>query len=163
MERRFVATVFRLCGLDREVRCAPGDDLVEQKPDVVEQGRLVALDGEHIVGAPGEEILGEGALGVQRIGGDGQAGDIGQRLEQGNDGADLVCTRPPPKEPPTLRCLHLRVGAGVSERGEDVQPGGYLIVRMEKSTKHKSNLRQSPSIKTSTAHAPRIPCFPSGL
>ena len=28
----------------------------------------------------------------QRIGGDGQAGDIGQRLEQGNDGADLVCT-----------------------------------------------------------------------
>ena len=87
-----VAAVFRLCGLDREVRCALGDDLVEQKPDVVEQGRLVALDGEHIVGAPGEEILGEGALGEQRIGGDGQAGDIGQRLEQGNDGADLVGT-----------------------------------------------------------------------
>ena len=61
--------------------------------------------------------------------------------------------RPPPKEPPTLRCLHLRVGAGVSERGEDVQPGGYLIVRMEKSTKHKSALAADPPELDSERHA----------
>ena len=54
------------------------------------QGRLVALDGEQIVGAAAEEIIGEGALGEQRIGGDGAACDIGKRLEQGDDGADLV-------------------------------------------------------------------------
>ena len=82
--------VFGLCGLDDEVRRALSDAFVEQEPDIVEQGRLVALDGEHILSAPGEEILGEGALGEHRIGGDGAPGDVGQRLEQGDDGADFV-------------------------------------------------------------------------
>ena len=35
-------------------------------------------------------IPGQRALGEQRIGGDGAACDVGQRLEQGDDGADLV-------------------------------------------------------------------------
>ena len=58
-----MAAVFGPCGLDGEVRCAPGDALVEQKPDVVMQGRLVALDGEQIVGPAAEQIIGEAALG----------------------------------------------------------------------------------------------------
>ena len=56
----------------------------------VMQFRLVALDGEQIVGAAAEEIIGEAALCQQRIGGDGAPGDVGKRLEQGDDGADLV-------------------------------------------------------------------------
>ena len=54
------------------------------------QGRLVALDGEQIVGAAAEQVIGEAALCQQRIGGYGAPGDVGKRLEQGDDGADLV-------------------------------------------------------------------------
>ena len=79
-----------LCALDGEVRRALSDALVEQELDIVLQGRLVALDGEQIVGAATEEILGQRPLGEQRIGGDGAPCDVGQRLEQGDDGADLV-------------------------------------------------------------------------
>ena len=85
-----VAAVFGLCGFGGEVRCAPGDALVEQEVDIVIQVGLIALDGEQIVGAAVEEIIGEGALGEQGIGGEGEAGDIGQGVEQGNGGADLV-------------------------------------------------------------------------
>ena len=82
--------MFRLCALDGEVRRALSDALVEQELDIVLQGWLVALDGEQIVGAATEEILGQRPLGEQRIGGDGAPCDVGQRLEQGDDGADLV-------------------------------------------------------------------------
>ena len=58
-----VVAVFGLCGLDGEVRCAPGDALVESEPDVVMQGWLVALDGEQMVGPAAEQIIGEAALG----------------------------------------------------------------------------------------------------
>ena len=54
------------------------------------QARLVALDGEQIIGAAAEQIGGQRPLGEQRVGGDGAARDVGQRLEQGDDGADLV-------------------------------------------------------------------------
>ena len=53
-----------------EVRHAPGDAVVESEPDIAEQGRLVAFDGEQVLGAAPEEILGQRALGVHRIGGD---------------------------------------------------------------------------------------------
>ena len=82
--------MFGLCILDREVRGALSDAVVEQERDVVVQVRLIALDGEQIVGAAGEEVIGQSALGEQRIGGEGAARDIGERLEQGDDGADLV-------------------------------------------------------------------------
>ena len=61
--------------------------LLKQEPrvlaDIVEQRRLIALDGEQIVGAAVEEIGGQRALGEQRIGGDGAPFDVGQRLEEG--------------------------------------------------------------------------------
>ena len=88
----FVAAVHRPCSFDRKVRRALSDVLVEQQPYTVMQFPLVALDGEHIVGAAAEEIIGEAALGEQGIGGDGAARDVGDCLEQGDDGADLVGT-----------------------------------------------------------------------
>ena len=84
------AAVLGLGGLGGEVRRAPGDALVEGQADIVEQRRLIALDGEQIVGAAVEEIGGQRTLGEQGIGGDGAPPDVGQRLEQGDDGADLV-------------------------------------------------------------------------
>ncbi len=84
------AAVLGLGALVREVRRAACDGLVESEPDVVEQGGLVALDGEQIVGAAVAQIGGQRALGEQSIGGDGAARDVGHRLEQGDDGADLV-------------------------------------------------------------------------
>ena len=86
----FAAPVLGLRSLVDELWRAPGDGLIESEADIVEHVRLVALDGEQVVGAAPEQIRSEGALGEQRIGGDGQAGDIGQRLEQGEDGANLV-------------------------------------------------------------------------
>ena len=82
--------MFGLGAIVGEVRCASGDGLVESEPDVVEQGRLVALDGEQIVRAALAQIPGQRALGEGGIGGDGVARDVGHRLEQGQDGADLV-------------------------------------------------------------------------
>ena len=59
--------------------------------DVVEQGGLVGLDGEQVVGAALAEAVRELALGEQGVGGEGGAGDIGvQAVEQGEDGADFV-------------------------------------------------------------------------
>ena len=84
------AAVLGLGGLGGEVRRAPGDALVEGQADIVEQRRLIALDGEQIVGAAVEEIGGQRTRGEQGIGGDGAPPDVGQRLEQGDDGADLV-------------------------------------------------------------------------
>ena len=84
------APVLGFGALVGEVRCTLGDVLVEGEPDIVEHVRLVALDGEQIVGAAPEEIGGQRALGEQGIGGDGVPCDVGHRLEQGEDGADLV-------------------------------------------------------------------------
>ena len=86
----FATAVLGLRTLVHEVRRAPGDGLIEQEADVVMQGRLVALDGEQIVCAAAKQVLGQRPLGEQRIGGDGAVCDVGQRLEQGDDGADLV-------------------------------------------------------------------------
>ena len=65
-------------------------DLVEQQADVLHEGWLVPLDGEQVVGTTTEEILGQGALGEQGVGGEGPSPDIGQCLEEWDDGADLV-------------------------------------------------------------------------
>ena len=63
----------------------------EEGFDVVEQGGLVGLDGEQVVGAALAEAVRELALGEQGVGGEGCAGDIGvQAVEQGEDGADFV-------------------------------------------------------------------------
>ena len=59
-------------------------------PDIVEHVRLVALDGEQVVGAAPEEIGGQRALGEQGIGGDGAPCDVGHRPRAGEDGTDLV-------------------------------------------------------------------------
>ena len=85
------APVLGFGALVGEVRCTLGDVLVEGEPDIVEHVRLVALDGEQVVCAAPEEIGGQRALGEQGIGGDGVPCDVGHRLEQGEDGADLVC------------------------------------------------------------------------
>ena len=69
---------------------APGAILVEGEADIVEHVGLVGLDGEQVVGAAVEQIGGERALGEQGIGGDGAPCDVGDRLERGEDGADLV-------------------------------------------------------------------------
>ena len=84
------APVLGLGALVGEVRWALGDEFVEGESDIVEHVRLVALDGEQVVGAAPEEIGGQRALGEQGIGGDGVPCDVGHRLEQGEDGADLV-------------------------------------------------------------------------
>ena len=63
----------------------------EEHPEVVEQGRLVVLGGEHEVGAAGAEEVGELALGEQGVGGEGAAGEVEpEALEHGDNGADLV-------------------------------------------------------------------------
>ena len=85
------AAVPGLRALVREVRRAPGDGLVESEPDIVEQGLLISLDGEQIVRAAIEQTGSQRALGEQGVGsGDGAARDVGQGVEQGDDGADLV-------------------------------------------------------------------------
>ena len=71
------AAVLGLRALVREVRRAPGDGLVEGEPDIVEQGGLVSLDGEQVVGAAFEQIGGQRTLGEQGVGGDGAARDVG--------------------------------------------------------------------------------------
>ena len=86
----FATAVLGLRPLVDELWRAPGDGLIESEADIVEHVRLVGLDGEQVVGAAPEQIPRQRALGEQRIGGDGQAGDVGQRLEQGEDGANLV-------------------------------------------------------------------------
>ena len=64
---------------------------VEEQPEVVEQGRLVALGGEHEVGAAGAEEVGELAPGEQGVGGEGLAGEVEfEAFEHGDDGSDLV-------------------------------------------------------------------------
>ena len=65
----------------------------EEHPEVVEEGGLVALGGEHEVGAAGVEEVGELALGEQGVGGEGAAAEVEpQVLEHGDDGADFVGT-----------------------------------------------------------------------
>ena len=62
----------------------------EEHPEVVEQGGLVALGGEHEVGAAGAEEGGDPALGGQGVGGEGAAAEVEpQVLEHGDDGADF--------------------------------------------------------------------------
>ena len=51
---------------------------------------LVVLDGEEGMGVAFEEVGCEGALGQQRIGGEGLAADVFELVEERNDGADLV-------------------------------------------------------------------------
>ena len=51
---------------------------------------LVALDGEQVGRAAIEQIGGQRPLGEQGVGGDSAARDVGHRIEQGDDGADLV-------------------------------------------------------------------------
>ena len=67
--------------------------VAEEQFDVVEQGRLVGLGGEHEVGAAAAEEVGELALGEQGVGGEGPAGEVDvEVVEHGDDGADLVPT-----------------------------------------------------------------------
>ena len=85
----FDAPVFEGGGL-AEVGLAA---VLEEHPEVVEEGGLVALGGEHEVGAAGVEEVGELALGEQGVGGEGAAAEVEpQVLEQGDDGADFVGT-----------------------------------------------------------------------
>ena len=84
------AAVLGLWALVGEVRRAPGDGLAEQEADIVLKVRLVALGGEQVVCAAPEQMGGERPLGEQGIDGDGAPCDVGQCLEQGEDGADLV-------------------------------------------------------------------------
>ena len=67
---------------------ALGNGLVESEQDVVERVRLVALDGEQIVGTTAEQIAGKRPLGEQGIGSGGAARDVGRHFEQADDGAD---------------------------------------------------------------------------
>ena len=60
--------------------------------DIEQQCRLVVLDGEEVMGVAFEEVGREGALGQQRIGGEGLAGNVVELVEERNDGADLVGT-----------------------------------------------------------------------
>ena len=67
--------------------------VAEEQPDVVEEGGLVGLGGEHEVGAAAAEEVGELALGEQGVGGEGAAGEVEvEAFEHGDDGADLVPT-----------------------------------------------------------------------
>ena len=72
-----------------EVRCVfrLGDEL---QGDIEQQGRLVVLDGEEVMGVAFEEVGCEGALGQQCIGGEGLGADVFELVEERNDGADLV-------------------------------------------------------------------------
>jgi hypothetical protein len=54
------------------------------------QRRLVALDGEQIVGAPAVQVLGVGALAVQRIGGDHDSAQVRHGVQHGCEGGQLV-------------------------------------------------------------------------
>ena len=76
-------------GLFCEVRIAVrlGGEL---EGDIEQQCGLVVLDGEEVMGVAFEEVGREGALGQQRIGGEGLAGDVFELVEERNDGADLV-------------------------------------------------------------------------
>lgn len=64
--------------------------LREGQLQIGQQPRLVALDGKQIMGlALLDQIGGERALGQQRVGGEGFAGEI-QGGDQWDEGADLV-------------------------------------------------------------------------
>src|SRR5665648_988943 len=54
-----------------------------------EQTRLVGLDGEHVVPAPGGDVGRGGGLGVHRVGGDNRPDQV-KRFEQGPQCRDLV-------------------------------------------------------------------------
>ena len=62
----------------------------EVQGDIEQQIGLVVLGGEEVVGVTVEEVGGESALGQQRIGGEGLAGDVVELVEERDDGADLV-------------------------------------------------------------------------
>ena len=84
------APVLGLWTLVGEVRRPPGDVLVESEADIVEQSRLVALDGDQVVSAAPEQRGGQRAPGEQGIGGEGVPCDVGHGVEQGEEGADFV-------------------------------------------------------------------------
>ncbi len=50
--------------------------LGEDQADIGVQGRLVVFDGEDVVGAARDEIVGQRALGQEGVGGDGLAADV---------------------------------------------------------------------------------------
>jgi hypothetical protein len=56
------------------------------------QRRLVALDGEQIVGAPAVQVLGGGGLAVQRIGGDHDSAQLRHGVQHG---AKVASSSPP--------------------------------------------------------------------
>ena len=62
----------------------------ELQGDIEQQCGLVVLDGEEVMRVAFEEVGCEGALGQQRIGGEGLAGNVVELVEERNDGADLV-------------------------------------------------------------------------
>ena len=62
---------------------------LEDQADVFAQGRLVVFDGEDVVGVVVDQVFGELALGQQRVGGDGLAGDV-EGFQQRDDPPDLV-------------------------------------------------------------------------
>ena len=63
----------------------------EERLEVGHEVGLVGLDGEQVMGALAVQEVGELALGQQRVGGEGFAGEAAlQGLEQGDDRADFV-------------------------------------------------------------------------
>ena len=65
--------------------------VLENAFEVGEHGGVVGLDAEHEVGAPAIEVLGEGALCEQGIGGDRGGGEVElEGVEYGHDGAEFV-------------------------------------------------------------------------
>ena len=62
----------------------------ELQGDIEQQGRLVVLDGEEVMGVAFEEVGRELALGQQCIGGEGLGADVLDLVEERNDGADLI-------------------------------------------------------------------------
>ena len=81
----FDATMSQLRRLGKVGRAARD----EKKSDVVLKGRLVAFDGEMVVRSALDNVLRQGALGQEGIGGDVPAGNVAV-VEQRDGHADLV-------------------------------------------------------------------------
>ena len=64
--------------------------VMEPEPDVLEQGFLVVLGNEHVVGVMLAQVGGDCGLGQQGIGGDGLAGEVAELVEQRDRDSDLV-------------------------------------------------------------------------
>lgn len=82
---RFDATMIR----GRDLDMVGGPALCEQGVDVFLQRGLVALDGEVVVCPAADQVVGQLALGQQRVGGDDAPSDV-DRIEHRRGGLDLI-------------------------------------------------------------------------